>query len=102
MTAEIHKGDIGTVFEVTVQENGAALNISSATTKQILLRKPSGTVLTKTASFVTDGTNGKISYTTVAGDLSEDGQWKIQAYIVLPTGSWHSDAQRFDVYPNLA
>lgn len=102
MTAEIHVGDVGTVFEVTVQENGVALNISTATTKQILLRKPDGTVLTKSAAFVTNGTDGKISYTTIAGDLSSEGQWKIQAYIVLTTGSWHSDAQRFDVFPNLA
>lgn len=102
MTEEIHVGDIGTVFEVTVQESGTALNISTATVKQILLEPPSGTMLTKTAAFVTDGTDGKISYTTILGDLSEAGQWLLQVYLEMPTGKWHSDTQRFQVYGNLS
>lgn len=101
MTAEIHAGDIGTVFEVTVQEDGIALDISTATTKQFVFKKKSGALLTVDAEFVTDGSDGKLSYTTVSGDLNEVGQWQIQVYVVLPTGSWRSDVQYFDVYKNL-
>lgn len=100
---EIHVGDVGTQFRLTMKdENGAAVDVSAATTKQILFRKPDGTTLTKAASFGTTGADGVLTYTTVANDLAQDGGWEVQAYAVLPTGSWHSDRTAFVVYPNVA
>jgi len=101
MSAEIHKGDVGTVFQVTLLDGTTVVDISGATTKQILFQKPNGTTMTKNATFVTDGTDGKLKYTTVANDLDTIGLWKIQARVVLPTGSWHSDTGTFRVYKNL-
>ena len=66
---EIHKNDIGTVFKVTIKDSAAVVNVSTATTKQIILKKPSGTKLTKDASFFTDGSDGIITYTTVRGNV---------------------------------
>ena len=45
---EIHKNDIGTLFKLTVKdEDSSVVNLSSASTKEILIEKPDTTVLTK-------------------------------------------------------
>lgn len=98
---EIHVGDIGTVFTVTVKDGDSAVNLSSASTKQIIIKKPSGTKLTKNAGFVTDGTDGKISYALISGDLDETGMHKLQAYVVISDGTFYSDITSFKVHRNL-
>ncbi len=98
---EIHVNDIGTVFEITLKDCDVVVNISSATTKQIIFQKPDQSVIIKTAQFTTDGTDGKIRYTTVDGDLDLQGPWKIQAKVVLPTGTWSSNVDKFKVWSNL-
>jgi hypothetical protein len=98
---EIHLGDIGTVFEITLKDCDTPVNVSTATTKQIIFQKPDKTNLTKTATFSTDGSDGKIRYVTVASDLSVKGTWKIQAKVVMPSGTWSSNIETFKVYENL-
>jgi hypothetical protein len=79
----------------------SVVDISTATTKQIIFRKPDKTLLEKTASFVIDGTDGKLKYTTIANDLDINGKWNLQVRVVLPTGDWHSDIYEFTVHANL-
>jgi len=98
---EIHVGDIGTVLVVTIKDGTTTIDISSATTKQIILTAPDGGKLTKAASFTTDGTDGKMQYATVAGDLDEAGWWKLQGRVVLAAGTWSTDITRFEVHQNL-
>lgn len=99
---EIHQEDIGTAFTITIMDDTAVVDISSATvTKQIKFKKPSGTVATKDGVFVTDGTDGKLRYTSVADDLDEAGKWYIQVYLVLTGWTGHSDQAEFVVYDNL-
>lgn len=103
---EVHLGDIGTIFRVTINDCDSAgvqsaIDISAATTLQLIFKPPKGASVTKTAVFTTDGTNGQIQYVTVSGDINETGRWKLQAYIVLPSGSWRSDIGFFDVFENL-
>lgn len=98
---EIHYGDVGTSLQVTVKDGNDVLDVSAASTKQILLLKPGGDLLTKTASFVTDGTDGVIKYVTISGDLDELGMWKIQVYVVIGSSEWHSDVGTFKVFPNI-
>ncbi len=100
-TEEIHVGDIGTQITLSITDAGTAVDLSSATTKQIIFLKPDRTKLTKTAEFATDGTNGQLKYTTIAGDLDLAGFWQVQAYVVLPTGEWHSSTEMFEVSENL-
>jgi hypothetical protein len=102
MSNEVHVGDIGTVFEVTIQESGVTLDISTATTKQIILRKPSGASMTKTAAFSTDGKDGKIRYASISGDLDVAGKWSLQAYLATPAWQGKSDIQALQVYANLS
>jgi hypothetical protein len=100
--AEIHVGDIGTAFIVTVKdEDEAIVDVSTATTKQIIFKKSDGSVVTKTASFVTDGTDGQIKYVSVADDLDVAGLWYLQAFIDFGSTEWKSDIRKFKVYPNL-
>lgn len=97
-----HVGDIGAVIEYTVTENGAALDISGATTKQLKLLGPGGTVKTRTAAFGTDGTDGVLTYATIAGDLDVKGKWYVQPYLVLPSWTGHGAVAEFIVGPVLA
>ena len=95
----VRVGDVGTVIRLVVQDQDEAiLDVSSASTKQIIFRKPSGATLTKVASFSTDGTDGRIQYATIAGDIDESGIWQMQGYVVTPTWtvrSWITSMNRF-------
>jgi hypothetical protein len=64
---EIHLGDIGTVFEVTLKDCDVIVDISTATEMYIIFQKPDGTKLTFDAEFTTDGEDGKLQYVTVDG-----------------------------------
>lgn len=102
MACEIHLNDIGTQFTITIKDcNSNAIDISASTSLQVIFKKPSGSTLTKDGTFYTDGTDGKISYTTVDGDLNEIGSWKIQAQVIALNGSWKSDFKTFKVHRNL-
>ena len=106
---EVHLNDIGTVFEITLKDEGNSpeiVDVSTAATMEIIFQKPNGTSVTQTASFTTDGTDGKIEYTTLTGDLDTVGLWKIQGHVVLGTASpinaqWRSDIDEFEVFDNL-
>src|SRR5574341_746475 len=98
----IHIGDIGTVIEITVKENDAPLNLSDATVKKFVFRKATGTAVEKTASFSTDGSNGKLRYVTIANDIDAAGRWTLQVYIETPGGKWHTDEIAFRVLENIS
>ena len=98
---EIHVGDIGTAFEITLKDCDVVVDVSTATVKQIIFKKPDKTVITKTADFKTDGTDGIIHYLTILDDLDLKGTWYVQAKVTLPTGTWSSDTSKFKVYANL-
>lgn len=96
---EIHKGDIGTRFKCTIKDGDTVVDISTVTTKQIKFTKPSGELLTKTASFFTDGTDGIIYYDTIEGDLDEVGSWELEGYVVFSSSSkFNSDIKSFKVH----
>ena len=103
MSSEVQKNDIGTVFRITIKDRDTLeiLNISSASTKQIIFLKPDGNKLTKNASFYTDGTDGKIQYTGISGDLDTVGIWKIQSYLILSNNQYSSDVSTFKVKENV-
>lgn len=101
--SQIHVGNKNVDFVITITEDCAAIDISGATSKTIYFTKPSGAILTKTALFVTDGTDGQIHYASESGDLDEAGIWKIQAIIELGSGSLYSSIiKSFKVFCNLA
>jgi hypothetical protein len=76
-------GGVGIPLRATIIDPAtcAPLDISSATTLEFWTRKPDATVATWTASFVTDGTDGRIEYITQSGDLDTAGTWILEARI---------------------
>ena len=101
MVEEIHKDDIGTKIIVTMKDGTTAVDISTATTKQIIFEKSDGTVVAKDAAFDSDGTDGKIFYIIITDDLNLTGSWKMQGRVTMPTGTWRSNVDLFTVYGNL-
>ncbi len=100
----IKLNDIGTTFTLTItDDDGVAVDITGATTKSIIFLKPDGVSETKTAAFGSDGSDGIISYTTVAGDLDTAGLWHVQAYVDISNGDviFHSAIDAFEVGCNL-
>ncbi len=99
--ASVRVGDTGTRFELTVVENDVAVDISSATMKTIKFQKPDNSVVSKTADFTTDGSDGKIDYVSITNDIDVRGEWKIQGYIEMPSGKFHTSMGSFGVSANL-
>ena len=98
---EIHVGDIGTNFRITLKDDLAIVDASGATTQELIFKPPRLPSFARTTSYVIDGTDGQIEYATVDGDLSVKGVWKLQAHIVLAAGEWRSDVYEFPVHENL-
>jgi hypothetical protein len=102
MSDTIHQNDVGTILKVCVKDtDGAVVDISTATTKQIILQKPDETTLTCNCSFYTDGTDGIIQYITQDGDLDQAGIWLLQTYIVMSGDEFRSGVISFKVRRNL-
>ena len=92
--------DIGVTIRLTVKDDAdqSVIDVSGASTKQILFVDPAGVKSTETAAFSTDGTNGQIEYVSTDGDFSVIGTWKAQAKIVTGLGTYRSKPARFAVH----
>ncbi len=102
MPAEIHQYDKGIQFLGTIRDqDDAVVDISTATVKKLIFKKPSEETLIKDATFYSDGTDGKLYYITASGDLNEVGNWQYQAYIEPGSNWYHSDIVRFKVLRNI-
>jgi hypothetical protein len=93
----LHVGDTGATLRITVYEDGTPKNISSASPKQIKIRKPNGTVITKTASFTTNGADGKLEVATDSDDLDIAGRYSMSAYMTIGSWTGYTAPVRFDV-----
>lgn len=102
MAAEIHEGDIGTIFRFTVyDEDDNLVDLSRATAYSIVFKKPDCTLLTKTASLFTDGKDGIMQYMAASGDLDQVGKWSIQGIVTFADFVWNTDIIDFKVYKNV-
>ena len=102
MASEIHQDDVGTRFLMTVKDDGSTVNISGATIKQVIFKKPSDTIVYRSASGVNDQmSSGIMLYDTWAGDLDAAGHYKLQAKVALPSGTYYTDIHTFKVHCNL-
>ncbi len=102
---EIHEGDIGTIFELTVKDDDVIIDVSTATTKEIHFKNPDGGTVVQSAGFKIpggDGTDGIITYVSEADDLTPTGLWNIQAFVVFADGSQFSSCvSEFRVHANI-
>lgn len=103
---EVFVADIGTSFQATVRDGPNAtddpLDVSGASTRQMIFEKPDTTTVTKTAEFVTDGSDGLVEYVTESGFLDQPGWWHVQGFVADGVGEWHTTKYRFRVRANLA
>jgi len=99
---EIHVGDKGLELRATIKNSGTAVDISAATVKLFLFRKPDATVATNTASFLTAGTDGVLYFTTpTTTTLDQAGKWQLQSRVEFSGNVFHSDWYEFKVHKNL-
>ena len=98
----IHRGDIGLVVEVQFTCNGVPDTIPADALLEMRFFKPNGQSMSRPAVLSTDGTDGKIRYTMVDGDLDYAGRWMYQGFVTLVGGDrWASDIQNFTVEETL-
>lgn len=103
----IHVGTIG--FDLIVQfldcATGGPIDLLAAgiAASEILLRDPAGLKVSKVAVFLTDGTDGKIHYVTVGGDLDVAGPWRLQGKVADagPSKTLYTEVGSFTVRENL-
>lgn len=97
----IMSGQYGLVLTLTVKENGVVKNISTYTTRTLRYRKPDGSTVDVSMSFVTDGSDGQVTYTFPIGTLDDGGSYTGQLFlsktdVMLPTSKF-----TFTVNPSL-
>ena len=104
MASEIHKDDVGTRFLITVKDDGSLVNISGVSggsVHQVSFRKPSDTIVERNATLQDYGISGVMFYDSVAGDLDEAGVYKLQAKVIIPSGTYYTDIYTFKVHSNI-
>ena len=89
LATSVFAGDVGTEIMV---DCGA--DITTATVRSIIVRKPSGVKVVWDAQTLT---STMIKYTVVDGDLDVVGRWKLQAYVEMPSGRWFGEVATLNV-----
>lgn len=98
MPSYIRVGDYGTAINITIKDQDEnPVDISSASDLALSFIKPDQTILSKSGIFVSDGTDGRLRYTIIDGDIDMAGIWEIEANIVMPSGNYTSDQYEFRV-----
>lgn len=96
--SSVHVGDIGTILELTIKDqDGVIVDLSAITLMELDVIDPDGNRDTKTPIFKTDGTDGILQYTTVADDIDEVGEWRLQAFVRFAAGEWSTTQATFTV-----
>jgi len=127
-SAEIHVGDIGTVYRVRALDcrcvdganSDSDFDISEASVLELIFKMPNDVVLRKSATLATNGspaTQWFLEYEVQPGDglgspgefHDNEGAFQVQGFVQFPDGKqWHSKVQTVDacgqelrIHPNL-
>jgi hypothetical protein len=85
-----------------VDEQAAPIDISAGTTLEYMAKKPGANgPIAMTATFVTDGTDGKLRHVVTSGEIDTIGTWQIQTHVVMPTAELYSAVMFFEVKANV-
>ena len=84
-----------------IDQLSSPVNISTATTCDYVAKKPSGSKITVAATFITDGSDGRLRREIAQGDIDEAGTWRVQAHVITPTQDLWSSVLIFEVKGNL-
>jgi len=96
-------GNVGTVFRATIKDqDNEIVDVTLSTTKEIIFRKPDGSLISRAATFTNSGSDGKIEYKTQSADIDQVGTWEWQPHVILGAGNeWYSDPIEFVVKEKL-
>ena len=98
----VHVGDIGTIFELTVEDCNGVVDISTATTLEIIFRKPDGTQVINLACLSGTGVDGKMRYkTTVSTEIDQEGDWLMQGRVEFGADDFKTTVVGFNVQGNI-
>jgi hypothetical protein len=100
MAVSIRQGDVGTTLQVTIKDGDTYVDITNFGTKEILIRKPNGAILTKTATVVT-AVSGIMKYVAESGTFDIAGVHQIQGRVASSTSNFYSSIDEFDVNRNV-
>lgn len=81
---KVYFGDIGTAVVLDVGQD-----ITAATAQSIEVRKPDSSTVSWPASVFE---NSKLRFVSLVGTFDAAGEWRLQAKVTLPTGTWRGDA----------
>lgn len=101
MASQIHVGDIGTKLIMTVKDDGVVVDISTASDLDVFIKKPDSVAYEKSGLLYTDGTDGKMYYTSISDDFNAAGNYKLQGRVFMPSGTYYTSIEDFKVYCNL-
>jgi hypothetical protein len=87
---KVYVGDTGTELQLDT-----GVSLASATAQSIEARRPDGTTVSW-AGTVVEST--KVRYISLADTFNQAGDWKLQAKVTLPTGTWTGEAVALRVY----
>ena len=99
----IQEGTIGATILATVKNtDGSPRDISDATVKKFVFRKPDGSKMSVDVPFFTNGQDGKLLFTTAQiSDTQPAGNWRLQSYHEQPGFKGLSKVGTFWVLRNL-
>jgi len=87
-------GDVGTLIRLATK-----VDLSEATTKIILVRKPTQAKVQWPAEVLPPASGGIVQYAIQAGDLNEAGEYKVAASVDFSNGTHYTgETATFKVY----
>lgn len=93
-TLKPYVGDVGTEIKLDT-----FVILSTATAQSIEAQRPDGTLVSWAATVVE---TTKVRYVTDANSFNKPGDWKLQARVVLPGGTWRGETVQVKVYAPFA
>lgn len=90
--------DAGVKVRVTLKDpEGNVVPVATATVIKYHFLKPDGSILSVDGALDSDGTDGKVKYTSDADDFDQVGIWRYQVYVTLSGGVLHSTQGKLKV-----
>jgi hypothetical protein len=84
-----------TITEVNGAGATVPVDISLASTLNVLLRKPDGSTLIEDAALASGGTDGILQFIDTIGIIDQPGRWLYEAYVELSDGKWYTESASF-------
>jgi len=95
------RDDYGATVTFTMRkQDETVLDLSTATAVQGYLVQPDGTVVSKEATKVGDGSTGQIVITFDEDDLDQNGEYILEPDIIFATAQYGGTPHRFTVRPS--